>query len=79
MTYYVKTIHRPLLKNEVSSGCNIYSVVSLISFLLNNTLYPVIIPFASKGSGGSHVILTEEVLTLTSVILMGGPEGAIKC
>ena len=70
-------LYKPLLKNEVSSGCNIYSVVSLISVLVNNTIYPVIIPFASKGSGGSHVILIEEVLTLTSVILTGGPEGAI--
>ena len=37
----------------------------------------MITPLASKGSGGNHVILIEEILTLTSVILTGGPEGAI--
>ena len=76
MTYELK-LHKPFLKNDVSSGCKIYSVVSLISILVNNTLYPVITPLASKGSGGNHVILIEKILTLTIVILTGGPEGAI--
>ena len=35
-------------------------------------------PLASYGLGGCHVMLIEVNVTLCTVILMGGPDGAIS-
>ena len=51
-------------------------MLSCMSTLVNFKEYMTIIPLAANGFGGFHDTVIEEVVTTTTVIFSGGPEGA---
>ena len=64
------------MENDNWSAGNKNSVVSCISSLVNLNEYIVMIPLASRGSGGNHMIVIDVTVTSETVIFCGGPEGA---